>query len=91
MVHIKDHCGLSDSCPATGLLTLPIYEAGAGHDGKWLTKLSVLCEAAPLYAPQGVEMGGGGSPSKTWIDTAGWPEPVADAQCKALSIMPGIP
>ena len=31
------------------------------------------------------------APLKNWIDTAGWPEPVADAQCKALSIMPGIP
>ena len=62
---LKTTCGPSDSCPTTGLLTLPIYEAEAGHDGEWLNKSSVPCEAAPLYAPQGVEMGGGGSPSKT--------------------------
>ena len=41
-----------------------------------LTSRNVLCEAAPLYAPQAVGMGGGGSPFKNWIDTAGWPEPV---------------
>ena len=64
-MHIKDHLWTVGFMPNQGLLTLPIYEAEAGHDGKWLNKLSVLCEAAPLYAPQGVEMGGGGSPSKT--------------------------
>ena len=40
-------------------------KAEAGNDGKWLNKVSALHEIAPLYAPQGVEMGGGGSPSKT--------------------------
>ena len=42
-----------------------LYEAEAGHYGEWLNKWIVPHEAAPLYAPQGVEMGGGGSPSKT--------------------------
>ena len=37
----------------------------AGNDGEWLNKVSVPHEAASLYAPQGVEMGGGGSPSKS--------------------------
>ena len=37
-------------------------KAEAGDDGEWLNKVSVPYEAAPLYAPQGVEMGGGGSP-----------------------------
>ena len=45
------------------------------HDGEWLNKSSVPCDAAPLYAPKGVELGGGDSPTKNWIDTAGWPEP----------------
>ena len=40
-------------------------KAEAGNDGEWLNKVSALHEVAPLYAPQGVEMGGGGSPSKT--------------------------
>ena len=40
-------------------------KAEAGNDDKWLNKVSVPHEAAPLYATQGVEMGGGGSPSKT--------------------------
>ena len=62
---LKTTCGLSDSYPTMGLLTLLIYEAEAGHDGEWLNKSSVPCEAVPLYAPQGVEKGGGGSPSKT--------------------------
>ena len=51
------------------------------HDGELLNKLSVPCEAAPLYAPWGVEMGGGGPPQNL-IDTAAWPESVkADSQC----------
>ena len=60
---LKTTCGLLDSCPTTGLLTLP-RQGEAGDDGEWLTKVSVPYEAAPLYAPQGVEMGGGGSASK---------------------------
>ena len=32
-------------------------------------KVSVPYEAAPLYAPQRVEMGGGGSPSKLVRDS----------------------
>ena len=40
-------------------------KAEAGNDGEWLNKVSAPHEAAPLYAPQGVEMGGGGSTSKT--------------------------
>ena len=40
-------------------------KAEAGNDGKWLNKVSAPYEAAPLYGPQGVEMGGDGSPSKT--------------------------
>ena len=63
---LKTTCGPLDSCPTTGLLTnLSKDKAEAGNDGEWLNKVSALHEAAPLYASQGVEMGGGGSPSKT--------------------------
>ena len=53
-----------------------------GDDGKWLNKASVPYEAAPLYAPHGAQMEGRGLPLKNWLDTAGWPEPIADVQCK---------
>ena len=58
-----------------------------GDDGKWLNKVSDPYEAALLYVPQGVEMGGGGSPSKNWLDTAGWPEPIANVQCTIYIII----
>ena len=29
-------------------------------------------------------MGGGGSPKKNWLNTAGWPEQIADAQLKKI-------
>ena len=44
-------------------------KAEAGNDGEWLNKVSALHEVAPLYAPQGVEMGGGGSPQKLVRDS----------------------
>ena len=53
------------------------------HRATGLNKVSVPYKAAPLYASQGAEMGGGGSPLKNWLDTAGWPEPITDIQCKA--------
>ena len=65
LVHIKDHLWTVRFMPNHRASNSSKDKAEAGNDGKWLNKVSALHEVAPLYAPQGVEMGGGGSPSKT--------------------------
>ena len=64
-MHIKDHLWTVGFMPNHRASNSSKDKAEAGNDGKWLNKVSVPHEVAPLYAPQGVEMGGGGSPSKT--------------------------
>ena len=51
------------------------------YDGKNAKKWSVLHEAAQLYAPQGAELGGDGSPSQR-IDTV--KKARTRENCKAL-------
>ena len=65
LVYIKDHLWTIGFAPNHRASNSSKNKAEAGDDGEWLNKVSVPYEAAPLYAPQGVEMGGGGSPSKT--------------------------
>ena len=57
-------------------------KAEAGNDGEWLNKVSAPHEVAPLYAPQGVEMGERWLPlkKKNCLETAGWPEPITDVK-----------
>ena len=56
-------------------------KAEAGNDGEWLNKVSAPYEAAPLYATQRVEMGGGVSPQKLVRDSR---LARTNNQCKAL-------
>ena len=53
-----------------------------GDEGEWLNKVSVLYEAAPLYAPRELRWEEV-APPQNWLDKADWPEPIADVQCKA--------
>ena len=65
LVHIKDHLWTIRLVPNHRASNSSKDKSEAGDDGEWLNKVSAPYETAPLYAPQGVEMGGGGSPSKT--------------------------
>ena len=73
MMHIKDHLWTIEFTPYQRVSNSSNVR-WTGHDGEWL-KWGLPCEAALLYAPQGVEMGGCGSPSQNRIDTVDRPEP----------------
>ena len=86
LVHIKEHVWSVGTCPTTVLLSMSRLMCKVLHWRAEWKKRYGLAWKANLYAPQGVDLGGGGSPLNKWNDTE-WKVARAAKSCETHSII----